>query len=118
MYSLAALFEQGIRLNQHQASHMQTFESNILYSLRFMIDCDIKGGQWVHLPKQSYMVEKQKKLTHCQLELRAHYSKLQSHAPEGLSCPIKADQAKSLPSSPALQMLSVPQGQQQHAEHQ
>ena len=79
----AALFEQGIRLDQHQASHMQTYESNILYSLRFMIDCNIKGGQWVSFPKQSYMVEKQKKLTHCQLELRAHYSRIVSHAPEG-----------------------------------
>ena len=79
----AALFEQGIRLDAHQASHMQTYESNILYSLRFMIDQNIKGGQWVSLPKKTYLVEKQKKLTHCQLELRAHYSNVQSHAPEG-----------------------------------
>lgn len=63
---------------------MQTFESNILFSLRFMIDCNIKGGQWVSLAKGTYAVETEKKLTHCQLELHCHYSNLVPHAPEGL----------------------------------
>ena len=34
-----------------------TYESSVLYPLRFMIDTNIVGGNWVELPKGSYHLE-------------------------------------------------------------
>ena len=31
-----------------------TFESNVLFALRFMIDHDVVGGNWVELPAGQY----------------------------------------------------------------
>ena len=61
-----------------------TYESDILYSLRFMVDCNVTGGQWVTLPAAGYQAQpKHARLTHCQHELHAHYSKLISHPSDG-----------------------------------
>lgn len=34
----------------------QTFESNLAYLLRFMIDCKVKGANWIELPAGAYMM--------------------------------------------------------------
>ena len=77
--------ENGIQLGSMSATRcFQTFESNILYSLRFMIDCKITGGQWVTLPENTYLEQpRNRKLTHCQYELHTHYSTIESHPAEG-----------------------------------
>ncbi|KAG4963236.1 hypothetical protein JHK82_039905 [Glycine max] len=53
-----------------------TYESNVLFALRFMIDCNIVGRNWIEIPVGKYK-KTVKTLPYCQ------YSQLVSHAPEG-----------------------------------
>ncbi|KAK4058069.1 DNA-directed DNA polymerase delta [Microbotryomycetes sp. JL221] len=65
-------------------SATMTFESNIAYSLRFMIDHQIVGMNWIELPKGTYkMRSEREKLSNCQLEIDIAHHHLISHAPEG-----------------------------------
>jgi hypothetical protein len=47
----AATLEQGVPLDclDGNAKSFQTYESNVLFALRFMVDTDIVGGNWVRL---------------------------------------------------------------------
>lgn len=52
MHLSAAILDAGILLDFEDESHpraFQTFESNVLFALRFMVDTDIVGGNWVSL---------------------------------------------------------------------
>ncbi|KAG9119515.1 DNA-directed DNA polymerase delta, partial [Ceratobasidium sp. 392] len=61
-----------------------TYESNIAYELRFMIDTHIVGMNWVEVPAGSYdMRASSYKVSTCQLEFDVRYDALLSHAPEG-----------------------------------
>ncbi|KAK4054869.1 DNA-directed DNA polymerase delta [Microbotryomycetes sp. JL201] len=65
-------------------SATMTFESNIAYTLRFMIDHAIVGMNWIEVPKGSYQIRSEKeKLSTCQLEIEVAHHHLISHAPEG-----------------------------------
>ncbi|CAM9213746.1 unnamed protein product [Choristocarpus tenellus] len=61
-----------------------SFESNVPFVLRFMVDKEIAGASWVELPPGSYSVrsEHQQK-SHCQLELDVFFNHLKSHPCEG-----------------------------------
>jgi DNA polymerase delta subunit 1 len=62
----------------------QTFESNVPYPLRFMVDVGLVGGGWVELPAGSYRpVPPAAQASHCQLEAHCAWSTLVAHAPEG-----------------------------------
>lgn len=44
------MLETGFHLDSLQrAQSFTTYESHVLFALRFMIDCDIVGGNWVEL---------------------------------------------------------------------
>uniref|UniRef100_A0A1D1ZQR0 DNA polymerase n=1 Tax=Auxenochlorella protothecoides TaxID=3075 RepID=A0A1D1ZQR0_AUXPR len=61
-----------------------TYESNVLYALRFMVDTGIVGGNWVELPAGKYVLTPgPSQLSHCQLEAHIAAADLVSHAPEG-----------------------------------
>ncbi|CAG8721053.1 16526_t:CDS:2, partial [Acaulospora morrowiae] len=61
-----------------------TFESNIVYVLRYMIDCKVTGGNWIELPPKSYRIkQKSEQVSHCQIELVTRYDQFISHAPDG-----------------------------------
>ena len=98
----AGILESGLRLDSMQSPQsFLTYESDILYSLRFMVDCNVTGGQWVTLPAAGYQVQpKHARLTHCQHELHAHYSKLISHPSDG--------QPPAHPGSYSCYLLSAP----------
>lgn len=49
-----------------------TFESNVLFALRFMIDCNIVGGNWIEVPARKYK-KSVKNLSYCQLEFDCLY---------------------------------------------
>ena len=49
-----------------------TYESNILFALRFMIDCNIVGGNWLEVPAGKYR-KTAKSLSYCQLEFECLY---------------------------------------------
>lgn len=62
---------------------LATFESNVLFVLRFMVDCHITGGNWVSLPPGAWAPRGDgKKVSTCQLEVDVLFDKLVSHAPE------------------------------------
>ena len=61
-----------------------TFESNVPFPLRFMIDEGMSGGSWVEIPDGTYTVRKGNEITStCQLEIDVHFSSIKSHKPEG-----------------------------------
>ncbi|KAK9843469.1 hypothetical protein WJX81_004288 [Elliptochloris bilobata] len=63
-----------------------TYESHVVFALRFMIDASIVGGNWVELPPSKYRLVPDAdpaRVTHCQLEAHVHYASLISHEPEG-----------------------------------
>ncbi|WVQ62616.1 uncharacterized protein L199_000763 [Kwoniella botswanensis] len=61
-----------------------TYESNIAYSLRFMIDTKVVGMNWVEVKGGKYeLLEGKDKRSRCQYEVACDYKNLISHAPEG-----------------------------------
>ncbi|ORX48063.1 hypothetical protein DM01DRAFT_1377023 [Hesseltinella vesiculosa] len=59
-----------------------TYESNLAYVLRFMIDCHVTGCNWIELPAGTY-THRPTKDSHAQYEVVTSYDKFISHAPEG-----------------------------------
>ncbi|OZJ06486.1 DNA polymerase delta catalytic subunit [Bifiguratus adelaidae] len=59
-----------------------TYESNLAYLLRFMIDCKVTGANWIELQAGNYCL-RTGGISYCQYEVEVNYTKLISHAPEG-----------------------------------
>ncbi|XP_019263187.1 PREDICTED: DNA polymerase delta catalytic subunit isoform X1 [Nicotiana attenuata] len=80
--SCRGILDRGIQIDGLGMKSFMTYESNVLFALRFMIDCNIVGGNWIEVP-----VGKHKKaarnLSYSQLEFDCLYSDLISHPPEG-----------------------------------
>ncbi|KAH7292764.1 hypothetical protein KP509_29G084300 [Ceratopteris richardii] len=76
------ILERGILIEGLGQKSFLTYESNVLFALRFMIDCDIVGGNWIEIIAGSYF-DTGRKLTYCQLEIDVLYDKLISHSPSG-----------------------------------
>lgn len=78
----------GLRSNIEKAAiekltgSCQTYESNIPFALRFMIDTGIVGMCWVEIPGMRYQ-EVEKKSSYAQIELKVDYRDLIVHKPEG-----------------------------------
>ncbi|PFH51036.1 hypothetical protein AMATHDRAFT_75228 [Amanita thiersii Skay4041] len=63
---------------------LQTFESNLLFVLRFMVDTKVVGMNWIEVPAGKYkVVSEENRKTHCQLEITMKHDAFISHAPEG-----------------------------------
>ncbi|KAJ7718487.1 DNA polymerase family B-domain-containing protein [Mycena maculata] len=60
-----------------------TFESNLPFILRFMIDKKVVGMNWIEIPAKKYTIVSDKKKSHCQLEITVRHDDFISHAPEG-----------------------------------
>lgn len=62
-----------------------TYESNIPYALRYMIDSGIVGGCWVELPASTYTLvsTESARTSHCQIEAHVGFDSVIAHAPEG-----------------------------------
>ncbi|KAJ4751824.1 DNA polymerase [Rhynchospora pubera] len=80
--SCRGILERGITIDGLGSKSFVTYESNILFALRFMIDCNIVGGNWIEVPLGKYK-KSAKIMSYCQLEVNSIYSDLISHAPEG-----------------------------------
>ncbi|OLY82996.1 DNA polymerase delta catalytic subunit [Smittium mucronatum] len=76
------MFERGIDIPGIGNYAAQTFESNLEYVIRFLVDLKLVGSGWLELPGGKYKIrpEEQKK-THCQLELEIDYTDIISHEP-------------------------------------
>lgn len=97
------LLEQGIDLPGLGTRMFQVFESNIEYEVRFMIDTNVVGCNWIECPPGKYFLRKPHPphsttttpggftiysnktppTSKCQIELDISYEDFMSHAPEG-----------------------------------
>ncbi|KAJ1493520.1 DNA-directed DNA polymerase [Baffinella frigidus] len=59
-----------------------TYESNVHFIMRYMVDGDILGANWVTLPAGSYLPRVNKAST-CQIEVDVWWNMVDSHAPDG-----------------------------------
>ncbi|WCJ37598.1 DNA polymerase delta catalytic subunit [Euphorbia peplus] len=80
--SCRGILDKGIHIDGLGTKSFMTYESNVLFALRFMIDCNVVGGNWIEIPAGKYK-KTLKGLSYCQLEFDCLYSELISHAPEG-----------------------------------
>ncbi|KAJ9113714.1 DNA-directed DNA polymerase delta [Naganishia adeliensis] len=61
-----------------------TFESNIQYTLRFMVDTRIVGMNWIEIAAGEYTIRNDRnKVSNCQLEIDVNWKKLKSHPTDG-----------------------------------
>ncbi|CAM6083744.1 unnamed protein product [Calypogeia fissa] len=78
------ILEKGLNIEGIGHKSFITYESNVLFALRFMIDCGISGGNWIELPAKSFHYRDMKsRLSHCQLEVDVLYDKIISHPAVG-----------------------------------
>ncbi|KAL1933207.1 hypothetical protein VTP01DRAFT_7297 [Rhizomucor pusillus] len=59
-----------------------TFESNLSYLLRFMIDCKVTGSNWIELPEGTYSFVNSP-VSYAQIEVTTQYDTFISHPPDG-----------------------------------
>ncbi|CAH9062009.1 unnamed protein product [Cuscuta europaea] len=76
------ILDRGIQIDGLGMKSFMTYESNVLFALRFMIDCGIVGGNWIEVPVGKYK-KSAKNISYSQLEFGCLYSDLISHKPEG-----------------------------------
>ena len=75
--------EQGVNAGpQFGMRTFLTYESNIQFVMRYMVDTDIVGANWVTLPAGQYLTRTNKTCS-CQIEADVMWDKVVSHAPEG-----------------------------------
>jgi DNA polymerase delta subunit 1 len=81
--TLRSLLEMGVKL-MPTYPHQQfvTYESNLPFVLRFMVDRDIVGGNWITLAAGTYTPSKNP-VSRAQLEIDAPFTAVRSHACEG-----------------------------------
>ncbi|CCI41600.1 unnamed protein product [Albugo candida] len=78
------LLENGVSLPDVGFRSYQTYESNVPFLLRFMIDKEIQGCNWLQAAKGMYSMRSAiEKQSSCQLELDVAFTDLNSHAPTG-----------------------------------
>lgn len=78
--ALKRIFDDGVSIPSVGLIRGQTFESNVPFVLRFMIDCEISGADWVELPPYSYAIkEEADRISRTTLEVDVFYNKLISH---------------------------------------
>ncbi|GMI85268.1 EMBRYO DEFECTIVE 2780, GIGANTEA SUPPRESSOR5 [Hibiscus trionum] len=80
--SCRGILDRGIQIDGLGMKSFMTYESNVLFALRFMIDCNIVGGNWIEIPAGKYK-KTARNMSYSQLEFDCLYSDLISHAPEG-----------------------------------
>jgi DNA polymerase delta subunit 1 len=82
--SARTILERGINIPGVGYQQFNTFESNVLFILRFMIDCNIVGGNWLEFPKSSYTIRsKAEKVSYSQIEVDVRFDSIISHPSEG-----------------------------------
>jgi len=82
--TLRKILQDGVAVPGAGHSAMTHYETNVPFTLRFMIDCEITGCNWVEAPAETYARRAlSAKKTRCDVELDVVFDSLLSHAPEG-----------------------------------
>uniref|UniRef100_A0AAZ3Q8M5 DNA polymerase n=1 Tax=Oncorhynchus tshawytscha TaxID=74940 RepID=A0AAZ3Q8M5_ONCTS len=71
------LLEQGFKFGHFPIQSFSSYEANIDFEIRFMVDSDVVGCCWIELPKGKYRVSL------CQYEVDVGWTQLISHPAEG-----------------------------------
>mmetsp|Transcript_16058 Transcript_16058/g.17971 ORF Transcript_16058/g.17971 Transcript_16058/m.17971 type:complete len:1054 (-) Transcript_16058:969-4130(-) len=80
---IRGLCERGFQLGDRTFQTF-TYESNIPFALRFMIDTKIVGMNWIELEPETYKLREPRiRISRSQIELDVHYQKLVIHKAEG-----------------------------------
>lgn len=77
-YTYVGILEEGLSIPGLQQTSFNTFESNIPFVLRFMIDHGISGGGWVELPAGKYELATNP-VGNTQIEAECVYEDLVAH---------------------------------------
>jgi len=81
---LKRCFDEGFNMNGVFVKS-QTYESNVPFVLRFMIDCNIQGSDWMTIPKGTYSIRPaEKKVSRCTLEVDVYYDQIVVHPCKGI----------------------------------
>ncbi|EEB07716.1 DNA polymerase delta catalytic subunit Cdc6 [Schizosaccharomyces japonicus yFS275] len=73
------VFERNeLSFNDMFPTSVMTYESNLQYLMRFMIDCNVVGMNWIRLPAKKYLLRQQNKISDCQIEVWIDYRDLES----------------------------------------
>ena len=82
---LKRLFDDGISVPMMGNVRGQTYESNVPFVLRFMIDNHIQGADWIELPAATYAVRPEKdKISRCTFEVDVFFDSLTVHPCNGI----------------------------------
>ncbi|KAJ1460963.1 DNA polymerase family B-domain-containing protein [Pelagophyceae sp. CCMP2097] len=74
----------GVPIPGQGRLQLRTYESNVPFVLRFMIDMGITGCSWLELPRGSFSERKPtEKKSRCQREVDVVFDSVVAHAPEG-----------------------------------
>jgi len=77
---LKRLFDEGVSVpNTSMIVRGQTYESNVPFILRFMIDKDIYGSDWVELKAGTYSIRKSTTVSRCSIEADVYFNNLVVH---------------------------------------
>lgn len=88
------LLEQGFKFGPFPLQNYQSYEANIDFEIRFMVDSDVVGCCWIELCKGKYKMREEKdsgdhdsrypgKVSLCQYEVDVGWTDLISHPAEG-----------------------------------
>ncbi|XP_046862075.1 DNA polymerase delta catalytic subunit-like [Xenia sp. Carnegie-2017] len=79
------LLEFGIRYDDNPERAYTTYESNVEFEVRFMVDTAVVGCNWIELPAGKYHVRNSEsgKISRCQLEVDIAWDDFISHPCEG-----------------------------------
>ncbi|KAM4531546.1 DNA polymerase delta catalytic subunit [Odontesthes bonariensis] len=88
------LLEQGFKFGPFPIQSYQSYEANIDFEIRFMVDSDVVGCCWIELPKGKYLLREERsqgdmdsqstaKVSLCQYEVDVGWTDLISHPAEG-----------------------------------
>ncbi|XP_074639008.1 DNA polymerase delta catalytic subunit-like [Acropora palmata] len=88
------ILETGFKFASFPERCYSTYESNIDYEVRFMVDTEVVGCNWIELPAGKYKVRSPATIddsyktgvqpkSYCQIEVDIAYDEFISHTPEG-----------------------------------
>lgn len=72
VFQMPGILDRGIQIDGVGTKTFMTYESNVLFALRFMVDCNVVGGNWIEVPVGKYKTTG-KNLSSCQLEFDCLY---------------------------------------------
>ncbi|KNH04195.1 DNA polymerase delta catalytic subunit [Perkinsela sp. CCAP 1560/4] len=74
---LRGLLEGGVNIPRiwNAPRSFNTYESNVLFPLRFLVDCNVGGSNWVRIPAGGY-TPTPKPTSSCQIEVDVSYEKI------------------------------------------